>query len=251
MKRIERKHLKENDLAHTLESVRDYIEPRTNALTKLALVVLVALVAVVGITLWRQQQASRGDRALAEAMVALNAQVVPAGVTGEEGLPAAAQLGAQGTFATEADKLNAALPKLKTAADQYPDTDAGIQARYHMAGALAALGRYDEALKAFEEVTERAGGDSLYGRMARLGKADAQAKAGQLDAAIASWKEMAAEEVDELPADAILMDLARAYVQKGDTEEARKALTEIVDKHSGSPYAAEARAELESLKPRS
>src|SRR5687767_12641345 len=248
MKRIERKHLKENDLAHTLESVRDYIEPRTSSLTKVALIGLLAVAAVVGITLWRQQQDTRGDRALAEAMVALNAQVVPAGVAGEEGVPAAAQLGAQGTFATEEAKLNAALPKLKTAADQYPDTDAGIQARYHMAGALAALGRHDEAIKAFEEVTDRAGDESLYGRMARLGKADAQAKAGQLDAAIASWKEMAAEEADELPADAILMDLARAYVQKGDTAEARKTFTEIVDKHPQSPYTAEARAELANLK---
>ena len=117
-----------------------------------------------------------------------------------------------------------------------------------MAGALAALGRHDEAIATFDDVATRAGNDSLYGRMARLGKADAQAKAGQLDAAIASWKTMAAEEADELPADAILMDLARAYVQKGDTAEARKTFTEIVDKHPQSPYTAEARAELANLK---
>jgi tetratricopeptide (TPR) repeat protein len=248
MKRLERKHLKENDLAARLGSVRDYMEPRSGALTKVAIFVVVALLAVVGLSVWRGQQASRGEQALGEAMVALNAQVVPAGVTGEEGVPAAAQLGATGTFSTEEAKLNAALPKLKSAADQYPDTDAGIQARYHMAGALAALGRHEEAINAFDEVTKRAGGDSLYGRMARLGKADAQAKAGQLDAAIESWKAMATEEAEELPADAILMDLARAYVEKGNTEEARKTFTEIVDKHPQSPYSAEARAELENLK---
>ena len=248
MKRIERKHLKENELAHQLESVRNYLEPRSNSLTKIALFVLVALVAVVAISLWRQRNATRGEEALAQAMVALNAQVVPTGVEGAEGLPAAAQVGATGTFATEEAKLNAALPKLKTAADAYPDTDAGIQARYHLAGALAALGRHDEAIATFEDVTKRAGSDSLYGRMARLGKADAQARAGQLDAAIASWKAMATEDAEELPADAILMDLAKAYVQKGNTEEARKALTEIVDKHPASPYTAQARAELENLK---
>jgi len=248
MKRIERKHLKENDLAHTLESVRDYVEPRRNVLAKVGLFVVVALVAIVGLSLWRERNASRGEEALAQAMVALNAPVVPAGVTGEEGLPAAAQLGAAGTFATEEAKLNAAMPKLQTAADAYPDTDAGIQARYHLAGALAALGRHDQAIATFDEVTKRAGGDSLYGRMARLGKADAQARAGQLDAAIASWKTMTTEDADELPADAILMDLAKAYVQKGNTEEARKTFTEIVDKHPASPYTAQARAELENLK---
>ena len=248
MKRIERKHLKENELAHQLESVRNYLEPRSNSLTKIALFVLVALVAVVAISLWRQRNATRGEEALAQAMVALNAQVVPTGVEGAEGLPAAAQVGATGTFATEEAKLNAALPKLQTAADAYPDTDAGIQARYHLAGALAALGRHDEAIATFEDVTNRAGSDSLYGRMARLGKADAQARAGQLDAAIASWKAMATEEAEELPADTILMYLAKAYVQKGNTEEARKTFTEIVDKHPASPYTAQARAELENLK---
>jgi len=51
-----------------------------------------------------------------------------------------------------------------------------------------------------------------------------------------------------LPVDAILMELARAYVQKGNREEARKAFTELVDKHPQSPYTSEARTELENLK---
>ena len=248
MKRIERKHLKEDELAHRLASVREYVEPRQKKLTTVLIIIALAVVAVVGITLWREQAARRGEQALAEAMVALNAPVVPAGVEGDEGVPAAASIGATGTFATEEAKLNAALPKLKAAADAYPDTDAGIQARYHMAGALAALGRHDQAVTAFDEVAKRAGEDTLYGRMARLGKADAQVRAGQLDAAIESWKGMAAENADELPVDAILMDLAKAYVQQGNTEEARKAFTEIVDKHPDSPYSDQARTELENLK---
>ena len=88
--------------------------------------------------------------------------------------------------------MTAALPKLQAAADAYPDSAAGITARYHLAGALAALGRHDEAITQFDEVIRRAGSGSLYGRMARLGKADTQARAGQLDAAIATWKGMAA-----------------------------------------------------------
>ena len=170
------------------------------------------------------------------------------GTTGEENLPAGATLGATGTFSTEEAKLNAALPKLKAAADEYPDSASGITARYHMASALAALGRHQEAIQAFEEVARRSGASSLYGRMARLGEADAQARSGKLDAAIATWKDMTTANADDLPVDAILMELARAYVQKGNTEEARKAFTEIVEKHPDSPYLAEARTELENLK---
>jgi tetratricopeptide (TPR) repeat protein len=140
------------------------------------------------------------------------------------------------------------VPKLKSAADAYPDTPAGIQARYHLAGALAALGKHQEAIAAFDDVVNRAGDDSLYGQMARLGKADAQARAGQLDAAIESWKGMTSQDDPDLPVDAILMQLARAYIQKGNTEEARKTFTEIVDKHPASPYLPEAREELENLK---
>jgi TolA-binding protein len=118
-------------------------------------------------------------------MVALNAPVVPTGTAGAEGLPAAAQIGATGTFSTEGEKLRAALPKLKAAAEEYPNSTAGITARYHLGGALAALGQTNEAITAFDEVVTQAGADTLYGRMARLGKADTQARSGQLDAAIA------------------------------------------------------------------
>jgi tetratricopeptide (TPR) repeat protein len=248
MKRKERHHLKENELAHSIESARDFLETRQRQITGVVVGVVVVALGIIGFVVYRQQTQSRGSELLAQAMVALNARVVPTGTTGEENLPAGATLGATGTFSTEEAKLNAALPKLKAAADEYPDSASGITARYHMASALAALGRHQEAIQAFEEVARRSGASSLYGRMARLGEADAQARSGKLDAAIATWKDMTTANADDLPVDAILMELARAYVQKGNTEEARKAFTEIVEKHPDSPYLAEARTELENLK---
>lgn len=248
MKRTERRHLKENELAQTLAQAREMIEPRRKQIVGVIIVVVVLGAAVLGITIYRQRTQSRGQELLAQAMVALNARVVPASSTQAGDLPAAAQFGATGTFATEESKLNAALPKLKAAADAYPDSNAGITARYHLAGALAALGRNAEAIKEYEDVEKRAGRDSLYGRMARLGKADTQARAGQLDPAIATWKEIAGDNNSDVPQDAVLMELARAYVQKGNTAEAKKTFTEIVDKHPDSPYLSEARTELENLK---
>jgi tetratricopeptide (TPR) repeat protein len=207
----------------------------------------------VGIGLFafmRGRTDSRGQDLLAEAKVALNAPVVPlsAQAGGDDGsLPAAATIGATGSFATQEAKLQAALPKLQAAADAFPDSPAGIEARYHYAGALAAIGRHDEAAAQFDDVLRRAGADSLYGRMAAFGKADTQAQAGQVDAAIASWKALADSPDTTLPKDAILMELGRAYQAKGSVEDARRTFTQLVDEHSTSPYAAEARAELESL----
>jgi TolA-binding protein len=248
VKRIERKHLKEDELARSLRTAREFVEPRQGMLRTVGIAALVVLVGGIGYGVWREWNSARGQAELAEAMVALNAEVIPVGATAEDGAPAAASLGATGTFSTEEAKLKAALPKLKAAADAYPGTPAGIQARYHMAGALAALGRHDEAIAAFDEVITRAGDDSLYGQMALFGKADAQTRGGAVDAAIETYKGLAARNSDDLPADAILMQLARAYVQKGNRDEARKTFTEIVDKHPASPYTQEARAELGNLK---
>jgi TolA-binding protein len=249
MKRQERQHLKENELIHSIEATREFMETRKREIGFGIVAVIVIAALGVGAMLYRQRTQSRGVELLAEAMVALNARVVPAGAQASgEDIPAAASLGATGSFATEAAKLSAAVPKLQAAADAYPDSAAGITARYHLASALAALSRHDEAIKQFDDVIKRAGSGSIYGRMARLGKADTQGKAGQVDAAIETWKEMATSTTGDFPVDAILMELARAYAQKGDKEEARKTLTQLIDQHPTSPYTPEARTELDSLK---
>jgi len=248
MKRKERHHLKENELAHSIAAARGAIEARKGQLTGVLLVLLVIAAVAGGIIVWRQEDNVRAQRLLADAMVTFNARVIPATAAPDQPgeVPAAATFGATGSYATEAAKLNAALPKLKAAADAYPDTDAGVTARYHYASSLAALGKRPEAIQAFDEVVLRAGNNSLYGRMARLGKADTQVRAGQLEAAIATWKELSSSTDAELPKDAILMELGKAYQASGNQEEARKAFTQIVDEHPTSPYLAEARAELGS-----
>jgi tetratricopeptide (TPR) repeat protein len=248
MKRTERHHLKENELAHTLASARDYLEPRRKQISLAAFVIFLIAVAILGITILRQRTVNRAHDMLAEGMVVLDAQVIPREpVDPKSPTPPPAAMQGSGTFETEEAKLQAAVPKLKAAADAYPDTQPGITARYHLAGSLAALGKHQEAAQAYDEVIKRAG-DDLYGRMARLGKAEEQARSGQLDAAIATYQELSARTDGDLPTDAILMQLARAYVAAGKKDEAQKTFTKIVDEHPQSPYAAEARQELETLK---
>lgn len=248
MKRKERHHLKENELANSLNATREFVEARRGQLAGLVIVLIVA--GIFGISMWRRQGSVASEQALADAMVTMNARVIPPSATGAQPgeVPAAATLGAVGSYPSEIAKLNAAAPKLKSAADAYPDTPSGITARYHYASALAALGKSGEAVAAFDDVVKRAGADTLYGRMSRLGKADTQMRAGQLDAAITTWKELAASTDDTLPKDAILMELGHAYVAKGNPAEAKKTFTQLVDEHPTSPYTAEARMELESLK---
>jgi tetratricopeptide (TPR) repeat protein len=248
MKRQERQHLRENELVHGINVVRDYVAPRGRQVGMVVGALIAVAVIVLAVIAIRQRGNTKAEAALAEALVAYNARVVPPSDPEAADLPESAQLGSTGTFATEAAKMRVAIPKLKAVADAYPDKEGGIVARYHMAGALASVGRNDEAIKEFAEVVRLAPKDSVYSRMARLGQADTQARAGQLDAAIASWKQLADENNADLPADAILLELGRAYVAKGNTAEAKKVLTELLDKHPTSPYSTDAKTALDNLK---
>jgi TolA-binding protein len=249
MKTKHRRELKENDVVRMVAATRKFFEENGRRLTSAVVAVVVVGAAVFGFLTYRNREQTRGQELLAQATVVLNTAVVPVTAETKPGdAPAAASIGAKGTFSTETQKLNAAVPKLRAAADAYPETQAGMQARYHLAASLAALGQQKEAIAQFDEVVRRAGTNSLYGRMAQLGKADAQLASGQTDAAITTWKELAARKDANLPEDAILMQLGRAYQAKGNAAEAKKTFTDIVDNHPDSPYVAEARKELDSLK---
>lgn len=249
MKTKHRRELKENEVAQLVAATREFAQEHSKQITTAIVAIVVIGGAILAFMAYRNREQQEGQDLLAQAMVVLNTQVVPVTASSNPGdAPAAASIGAKGTFSTETQKLNAAVPKLKAAADAYPDSQAGIQARYHLAASLAALGQQKEAIAQFDQVITRAGADSIYARMAQLGKADAQLASGQPDAAIATWKELAAKKDANLPEDAILMQLGRAYQAKGDMAEARKTFTDIVDNHPDSPYVADARKELDSLK---
>jgi TolA-binding protein len=249
MKTKHRRELKENEVVRMVAATRQFFEENGRRLASAVVAVVVVGAAVFGFLSYRNREQARGQELLAQATVVLNTAVVPVTAETKPGdAPAAASIGAKGTFSTETQKLNVAVPKLRAAADAYPETAAGIQARYHLAASLAALGQQKEAIAQFDEVVRRAGTGSLYGRMAELGRADAQLASGQTDAAITTWKELAARKDANLPEDAILMQLGRAYQAKGNAAEAKKTFTDIVDNHPDSPYVAEARKELDSLK---
>jgi len=247
MKARERRHLKENELAHTLANAREFVEQRRRTVTAAVAIIVVVAVALGGLFAVRKRTEDRAHGLLAQGMVVLEAHVTPPVEKKAEGSTPATTTQDEGTYPTQRAKLEAAIPKLKAAADAYPGTRAGITARYHLAGAYAALGRHQEAVQAYDDVITR-DSKGLYGRMARLGKADEQARSGQYDAAIATYKELSESKDAEFPVDAVLMQLGRTYAAAGKKDEAQKTFTKLVDEHPGSPFSQEARRQLELLK---
>jgi TolA-binding protein len=244
MKSTERHKLKENEFARTVAHAREVMQTRGRDVATIVVVVIAAAALAAGYAWWRQSRNAKANGLLAEALAVEEAPVI-APVAPAPGSPLPVQQ--PGTFATEQAKLEAALPKLMKAADAYPNTEAGITARYHAASVLANLVRYAEAEQRYQEVIDKAG-NSLYGRTAKLGLADVLVSEGKYDSAIKIYQEVSTDTKSPLPIDGVLMQLGRAYMKAGKKNEAAHAFTRVVQEFPQSLYAADARREMEEAK---
>ena len=239
MKRTERQHLKENELRAFALQARDTIEARRRETTAIIVVAAVVAVVAIGYFAWRERVKTKAHGLLAQAMTVQDARVGPPPAPGT---PAGALY-----FPTERERSQAALTKFKVAADAYPSTDAGIYARYQQGATALGLGDTSGAIAAYQQVIEKAG-DGFYGQMARLGLAEAQARAGQFDSAINTFKELAQRKDGPLPIDGILMQLGRTYLEAGKRADAQQTFNRLVEEYPESPFTGDARKELETLK---
>ncbi len=248
MKRSERHRLKENEVALSVVRVREQFDEHRREIIAIGSTVGLILVLVVGFFWWRSYTDSQSREMLIQAMAVQQAQVVPPTPPPAAGQPANAATTPPpppGTFPSEQAKLAAALPKFLAAADAYPSTKAGIAARYHAAACLVGLGRTKEAIDQYKQVIDRASSD-IYGDMGRLGLAEAEMQAGQYDAAINGYRELSTKA--NLPTDAILMQMGRAYAAAGKKAQAQQTFQRILDEFPQSQYAQQARRELDTVK---
>jgi TolA-binding protein len=239
MKAKERHHLKQNEFAQTTARLLSTFSQHRRRIQTIGGAVIVIVLVVGVVMFWRGRQANRAGEQLGIALALLDATIAPAPT-----IPGATQ--APGTFPTEQARAEATLAAFQRVAAEFPSTEAGVAARYHVAGELMSLGRFAEAVQAFEDVVSRAGA-SIYRPMARLGLAEAKAAAGQYDEAIKAFTDLSAERDSALPVDGVLMQLGRVSLKAGKTDEARAAFRRVVDEFPESPYAADAGQRLTAL----
>src|SRR5262245_59265795 len=159
MKRAERHHLKENELQNLARQARDVYQAKKRETTTTVIVVAAVAVVAIGYVAWRENVQSRAAALLADALATQDARIGPP--------PAPGQPESGPRFATERERAQAALTKLKSAADAYPSTSAGIFARYQEGATQLSLGNPSGAAAAYQQVIDK-GGSSIYGQMARL-----------------------------------------------------------------------------------
>ena len=237
MKRAERHHLKENPLATWLADLRDSARTGRRAATGIVVVLAVAVVAA-GAFGWQQWRSARASELFAAAMAIVEAPAEPDGAAGGGAVTP--------RYPSETAKLETAVPRLLEAADAFPRLPQGIAARYQAAVALATLGRMAEAGAQYEQVMGLAGG-GIYGRMARLGRAETHLHAGEYAQAIALLEEESAMADTDLPLDGVLMRLGEAYRLSGRVAEAVTAFQRLVDEFPVSGYRFDAERELDML----
>ncbi len=223
MRREERRHLKENPLAGALLRLRDAVRGAGRIVAAAAAVAVVGSLAAGGYVWRTQQRTDRAGELLAEALAAAESD-------GE---------------AAEAAQLEA-VDRLLAVADAYPNLQPGVTARYEAAAALAGLGRLEEAADQYRQVIDAAGG-RFHGRMAVLGLAETHVLRSDYAAAVALLKAEADAAEPDLPVDAVLMRLGRAYELAGQDGDARAAFTRVVEEFPFSVYSSEARRKADAL----
>jgi TolA-binding protein len=239
MKRTERQHLKENELERLARQAQDALTKRRREVTAGVVVLAILGAVALGYYAWHDRVESKAHALLADALAMQDARVGPPAAPGTPNPTL--------SFPTERERSQAALTKFTIAADAYPSTDAGLYARYEAAATEMALGDASAAAAAYQQVITR-GGSSVYVQMAHLGLAEAQARSGQFDQAINTFKELAQRKDGPLPVDAILMQLGRTYLDAGKRTEAQQTFTRLVQEYPNSPFNGDAKKELDGLK---
>lgn len=245
MKSTERHKLKQNEFEKTVARTREAVAERQQEITMAVVVVVAVLVGVGGYFTYRTSRNNKATAMLASALAVAEAQVV----TPPPPAPGSAPpIQAPGTYRTERERSEAALPKLQAAADAYPGTEAGITARFRLAATLAEVGRHAEAEQRYQEVVQKTSSSNIYHYTARLGVGEEQLAQGKPADAAATFQTLATDTNSSLPVDGVLMQLGRAAQVAGKKDDATRAFNRVVEEFPQSLYVSEAKEKLAELK---
>jgi tetratricopeptide (TPR) repeat protein len=192
-----------------------------------------AAIAIVGFLGWQYHKETTSAAAgtlLAEALEIASARIEAA----DEAEPAdGADEDEDGeeerTFPTRTARDEAALEAYQAIIAQYPDHPSAGVARLGAARTLLALGRNDEALEMYQQAFDRNGGRSgTIAWQALEGVGFAQEAAGQPDEARATYERLGGLD-DHAYEQVANYHLARLMLARGERDEARTALRELVD----------------------
>ncbi|HLF56602.1 MAG TPA: tetratricopeptide repeat protein [Thermoanaerobaculia bacterium] len=232
---LTRGELKRNELGEAVEASVHFAEHHLRAILYGAAGLLAAGLLVWGAVAWHGSRAESANAALGEALRIASAPVTATGARPDD--PAAP------SFATEADRDRKARERFEKVVAEHGGTDAGAAARLWLADRAFAGGDRATAQKLWREFLDQAPGGLLAAVAQRnlwtIGRAE-----GRGEEVLAEVRKALERSAGDLPADALLWELAETHRTLGHADDERAALRRIVDEHPDSPFAGSARQRL-------
>ena len=229
-----RKELHRDEVGDALQEARGVLT--RPEVMKPVLAVLGLIVVLFGLYYGQKYRAASAESAFARATEVYHARVgaTPA-VDGAE------------TFKTEADKLQKAQALFDDVAKSYGSMPAGRRARFYSVLCLAELGQRKEAEAALREIAAQKDPAAIEPAMARLRVAELILQDGRAKEAATAYKALVDDQNSGLPRDLLLFGLAESLEAAGEKLEARRAYTDLVNRHPQSPFAQDARQKMDAL----
>lgn len=229
-----RKELHRDEVGDALQEARGVLT--RPEVVKPALAVLGLLVVLFGLYYGQKYRVTSSESAFARATEVYHSPV-----------GAAVAVDGADTFKTEAEKFQKAKTLFDEVAKNYGSTQAGQRARFYSALCLAGLGQAKEAEAALREIAARKDQGAIEPAMARLRVAELVLQDGRAKEAAAAYKALIEDQNSGLPKDILLFGLAESLEAAGEKLDARRAYTDLVNRHPQSPFAQDARQKMDAL----
>ncbi len=126
-----------------------------------------------------------------------------------------------------------AIPMLTDLVNEYGGTRSGTEGKFYLANAYFQQGNYAEAIRFFKKYADD-GNDTILKSSALAGVAACLEQQKDYNAAAQSYEEAARKYSEIFMAPEQIYDSARCYAMAGDKEQARRLLSEILDKYADS-----------------
>jgi hypothetical protein len=236
---ISRKELKQDKIHDAIEHSAEAFYLHKQFTLVVLVAILIVAVAWSSWTVYHDRQTAAATVALNTAMKAYNGRVGPA---------TEAQDVSEMSYSDEAARSNDALAKFTAAANKYPNTLPGRQARYYAALCLEDLDRHNQALEDLKKLAS--GSDKELGNLAQFQIAVIYERTGKPGDAVKLFREVADKHSVLVPRPVALLELANTLRQT-DPKEAASVYQQVKKEFPESTISEQADRGLELLAPKS